>query len=82
MAGVAHTTEGARTSKPPGDYDTWADYMRDVEQLEAWRQDETCVRGLKAMRLAPTLAVYRALISGQQVPRKALDQRWARRYGL
>jgi len=36
----------------------------------------------KAMQLAPNTIVFRALLDGQQVPVSALDQHWARRYGL
>lgn len=41
-----------------------------------------CARLTKAMRLAPTVAVYNALLEGQPVPRSALDPQWAPRYGL
>lgn len=47
----------------------------------AWREEEA-QRGIKAMMLAPTLAIYRALLQGQQVPVSALDPTWAKRYGL
>lgn len=78
MAVAAYLTTGA---PPPGDYPTWDAYMADVAQFEP-RYDEAAARGLKAMRLAPTLAVCRALLAGQPVPKDALDQRWARRYGV
>ncbi len=66
---------------PPEGYDSWDDYMADIEAAEtAWRDDEA-QRGLKAMRLAPTLAICRALLAGQDVPASELDQRWRRRYG-
>lgn len=69
-------------AKPPGDYLCWDDYMRDATQTAVRRNDDEAQRGLKAMRLAPSLHVYRALLDGQKVPAAALDQRWRRRYGL
>jgi hypothetical protein len=90
-AGVV-TREGSRTispegnAAPPGEYDTWDDYMLDVEadarRENAWRRDEEANQGLKAMRLAPTLAIYRALVNGEDVPREHLDPLWVRRYRL
>lgn len=75
---------------PPGDYTSWDEYMRDVEtdaaleHLERTRhlRDEEYRQGMKAMRLAPTLAIYRALVNGERVPREALDPKWVRRYRL
>lgn len=62
----------------PEGYDSWDAYYDD---LERWREDDA-TRGLQAMRLAPTLAVYRALLNGEDVPADALDQKWRKRYGL
>ena len=56
----------------------WDDYLF---ELNAWR-DEEVQRGIKAMRLSPSLEVCRALLKGQIVPVDAMDQRWARKYGL
>lgn len=73
----------AGRTPPPGAYQSWDDYMADVELLEADRYDiALAVRLTKAMRLAPTMEVYRALLEGQPVPVSALDQTWRRRYGL
>lgn len=36
----------------------------------------------KAMRLAPSIDVFDALLAGQPVPASALDQEWRKRYGL
>ncbi len=56
--------------------------MLDVELREnAWR-DEEAQRGLKAMRLAPSLLVYGDLLAGRRVFRSALDPKWRKRYGL
>jgi hypothetical protein len=41
-----------------------------------------CAHISKAMRLAPNVLVFNALLEGQQVPVDALDANWARRYGL
>ena len=38
--------------------------------------------GYRALLLAPTLEIYRALIQGENVPVELLDQRWVKRYGL
>lgn len=66
----------------PGDYESWDDYMADIEHVETVWHDQDAQRGLKAMRLAPSLAVCRALLDGQDVPRNALDPGWLRRYGI
>lgn len=56
--------------------------MLDFEDQVIGAWDEDAERGLKAMRLAPNLSVYRALLKGQDVPASQLDQHWRRRYGL
>lgn len=72
-----------RTATLPAGYTSWEAYFVEFVALhESWREDHEARRGLKAMRLAPNLEVYRALLTGQDVPVSALDQRWARRYGL
>jgi hypothetical protein len=43
---------------------------------------EDCRRVGKAMRLAPSLDVFEALLARQPVPVAALDPAWRRRYGL
>lgn len=86
MAGVVQERAAGQSpegvANPPGDYLCWDDYMQDVAQTAVRHNDDDARRGLKAMRLAPSLAVYRALLDGQKVPAAALDQRWRRRYGL
>lgn len=54
----------------------WDQYM--AELVDGWR-DAEAARGLRAMRLAPTLEVYRALLAGQDVPKSALDPLWEAR---
>jgi hypothetical protein len=57
--------------------------MQDVELLAADGYDREQMRAVsKALRLAPNIDVFRALLDGQDVPVDALDQRWRRRYGL
>ena len=84
MAGVTQQRAHDRmAAAPPDGYPDWDAYMLDVEQAEqAYVLDDTYRRGIKALRLAPSLAVYRALMAGQPVPVAAMDQRWRRRYGL
>lgn len=56
--------------------------MQAVETAEvAWR-DAEAQRGIKAMRLAPDVRVYQALLEGQAVPVSELDPYWRNRYGL
>lgn len=54
--------------------------MLDVELHEIYWRDEEAQRGLKAMQLATSLAVCRALLKGQRVPRSKLDPYWLERY--
>jgi hypothetical protein len=70
------------TAPPPDGYDSWDAYMADIEHTEKLWHDLNAQRGLKAIRLAPSLAVCRALLAGQRVPKEALDDRWRSRYGL
>lgn len=58
----------------------WDDYIAELVRGERIWHDHESVRGLKAMRLAPTLAVYNALMAGQPVPSSELDPKWAKRY--
>lgn len=51
----------------------------DVQTRESRLEAE---RGIKAMRLAPTLGVYDALLRGERVPVSALEPKWVARYGL
>lgn len=46
------------------------------------QQDDEYRVGMKAMLLAPTLAIYQALLQNQEVPVDALDPGWRRRYRL
>jgi hypothetical protein len=51
--------------------------MQDVELLAADGYDREQMRAVsKALRLAPNIDVFRALLDGQDVPVDALDQRW------
>jgi hypothetical protein len=57
--------------------------MQDVELLAADGYDREQMRAVsKALRLAPNIDVFRALLDGQPVPVGALEPDWARRYGL
>lgn len=47
-----------------------------------WRKDEEARRGLKALMVAPSLTVCRALLSGERVPWNTLVYAALRRYGL
>jgi hypothetical protein len=67
-------------AEPPSDYASWDDYMHAFEHAETYWRDEEAQRGLKAMRLAPNLRVYQALLAGQPVPYEALDPDWRDRY--
>ena len=55
--------------------------------IEYWirgRADDPDVvarRGWRAMMLAPTLEIYRALLAGESVPAESLDQTWVARFG-
>lgn len=56
--------------------------MRDIElDAQPWH-DDTSLRVSKAMRLAPNVLVFRALLEGQKVPADALDARWRKNYRL
>jgi hypothetical protein len=84
MAGVSSripSVDGRAT--PPGDYQSWDEYMADVELVEREAYDRALERRLaKALRLAPNTLVFAALLEGQPVPVSALDPVWSRRYGL
>jgi len=49
---------------------------------QEWRQDAECIRGLKALALAPTLDLCRSLLRGERVPWNQLLFAQLRRYGL
>lgn len=53
--------------------------LRPENRTAAERQAE---RGLKAVRLAPTLELCRALLRGERIPGGQLDTESARRYGI
>ncbi len=76
MDGVANQT--ARIDKLIGM--PWDEYMAELEHQETYWRDESVMRALKAMRLATSLPVYRALIEGQPVPSSQLNQQWLKRY--
>ena len=71
---------------PPDGYVSWDEYMVEIERAAVFAagylHDREHQQGMKAIRLAPTLAVYRALINSEHVPREALDPAWVRRYRL
>jgi hypothetical protein len=46
------------------------------------REEMESLRGLKALALAPTLLLCRALLRGERIHWSQLDQRGAKRYGL
>ena len=54
-----------------------AEVTERVRAMEAEAQ-----RGLKALALAPTLPLYRALMAGERVPWGKLNYFQAQRYGL
>lgn len=76
MAGVT------QRAAPPDGYLSWDEYTDDFAATYAFVADTEYRRGMKALRLAPTLEVYRALMAGQRVPREALNPDWVRRYRL
>lgn len=78
---VAEVKNRTAATTPDG-YTSWDDYYADLDELVAWRDDEDANRIGKAMRLAPSLEVFRALLIGQPVPVSALDTQWAKRYGI
>ena len=67
---------------PPGGFASWDDYMREIESTVDRAVYDDCRRVGKAMRLAPSLDVFEALLARQPVPVAALDPVWRRRYGL
>jgi hypothetical protein len=52
-----------------------------IEEEERHRATDRYQRGSKAMRLAPTLDVYHALLRGESVPIDRIDQKWFIRLG-
>jgi len=56
--------------------------MREIESTVDRAVYDDCRRVGKAMRLAPSLDVFEALLARQPVPVAALDPVWRRRYGL
>jgi hypothetical protein len=61
-----------------------ADYLerRAAREYDASDEAEQARRGIRAWQLAPTIAIYQALMRGESVPVSALDQRAVRRYGF
>ena len=55
--------------------------LAEVEQDRERRLFDEYQRGIKAMRLAPTLEICRALLRGESVPVSCLDQEWFVRLG-
>ena len=56
-----------------------------VDARAGWRQSEEARearRGLRAMALAPTLALYEALLAGERIPWTELEFLQAKRFGL
>ena len=58
----------------------WDDYIDAFLAAYARDRDDEAQRGIRAMRLAPTLSIYRALMKGQKVPVRQLDPFWRRQY--
>jgi hypothetical protein len=56
--------------------------LSEIEREHEQRQREEANRGWRAMMLAPTLEIYRALLRGESVPVSALDPLWVRRFGV
>jgi hypothetical protein len=56
------------------------------EIVEFWLRtpasDEEARRGWRAMMLAPTLELCRALLAGEQVPLSQIRSEWVERFGL
>lgn len=52
------------------------------EKVRALRREDPTTRTWRAMMLAPTLEVCRALLAGDKVPLSTLDPEWVRRFGL
>lgn len=80
--GVARLPSVEGRTPPPGGYTSWDEYMRDVERAVDRTEILENRRIGKAMRLAPSLQVFQALLEGQEVPVSALDPHWRQRYGL
>jgi hypothetical protein len=60
----------------------WDEYLAALDEQDASWRDEEAQKGMKALRLADSMATYFALLKGQSVPSTHLDQGWARRYRL
>jgi hypothetical protein len=58
------------------------DERGEVVEYELRPSAQECERGLKALMLAPTPAIYEALLAGERVPIGRLNPEWVRRYGL
>jgi hypothetical protein len=55
---------------------------REVVELEQRARLDSNRRAWKAIRLAPTIEVFEALVRRESVPIAQLDQSWVRRFGL
>jgi hypothetical protein len=56
--------------------------LDELERARSRRRAEEADRGWRAMMLAPTLEICRALLRGECVPVSRLDALWVRRFGL
>lgn len=58
------------------------DERGNVAEYELRPSDEECAAGWRAMMLAPSIEVCRALLVGESVPLSALRAEWVERFGL
>ena len=56
-------------------------FLTEWRALPETEREATAREGLKAMMLAPTLAVYEALMRGESVPEEKLDPNGVQRLG-
>jgi hypothetical protein len=52
------------------------------EQMRRLRAEDETTRIWRAVMLAPTLEVCRALLAGERVPLTQLDPVWVRKFGI
>jgi hypothetical protein len=55
---------------------------REAIELETRARLDVNRRAWKAIRLAPTIAIFESLVRVESVPVEKLDQSWVRRFGL
>ena len=54
----------------------------ELDKFRATRERTEHLALIRAVRLAPSLDVCEALLSGGRVPMSRIDPQWAERYGL